>query len=472
MTKHCCTQCAALGIACVRAFSLLRTTAFRLALVYVFIFAVSAATLLAFIYFSTSNFMATQTDETLAAEIIGLEEQYRQRGLPGLRQIIIERSSKTDSSLYLLANADFSRIAGNLSAWPEAKREPNGWMNFTYDRAVESGTEKRLARARRFRLAGNFFLLVGRDVHERRQVETRITDALLWAGGLTLALGIVGGFLLSRNMIRRIDAINRTSRDIMDGDLTRRVPVTGVGDEFDELAHNLNEMLDQIGRLMAGMREVSENIAHDLRTPLNRLRSRLEVTLMKPQADGDYREALEQAIADADGLISTFNSLLRITRAESGELRERFEDVDLAAVVRDMSELYEPVAEAKKITFHVVNGVPVHCRGDRGLIAQALGNMIDNAIKYTPEGGTVTVWIRRDNDGAALAVRDNGPGIPESERERVLQRFVRLEASRHTPGSGLGLSLVAAVARLHEGTLELADGNPGLIATLRLGMGE
>lgn len=452
-----------------RALKLLRTTAFRLALVYVLVFAVSAAMLISYIYISTSSFMAAQTDETLNAEITGLEEQYRQRGLPGLRQIIIERSSRSESSLYLLANADFSRIAGNLLAWPEdAEREPNGYMNFTYDRQVADGIEKRLVRARQFRLPGNFYLLVGRDVVDRRGVEDLITDALLWAGALTLALGLLGGFVISRNMMRRIEAINRTSRDIIEGDLSRRVELTGIGDEFDELASNLNDMLDQISRLMAGMREVSDNIAHDLRTPLNRLRSRLEVTLMKPQGDQEYREALEQAISDADGLISTFNALLLITRAESGVLRENFAPADLAAIVRDMSELYEPVAEAKNIHFRAISGPPVICRGDRSLISQALGNMIDNAIKYTPSGGAVSVWVQRESDSATLNVRDNGPGIPADDRPRVLQRFVRLEASRHTPGSGLGLSLVAAVAQLHEGELQLGDAGPGLIASLRL----
>jgi len=453
----------------VRLLKLLRTTAFRLALVYVLVFAVSAGLLIGFIYLSTSSFMAAQTDETLNAEITGLEEQYRQRGLPGLRQIIIERSSRSESSLYLLANADLSRIAGNLSIWPaDAEREPNGYMNFTYDRQVADGIEKRLARARQFRLPGNFYLLVGRDVVDRRGVEDLITDALLWAGALTLALGLLGGFVISRNMMSRIEAINRTSRDIMEGDLSRRVELTGIGDEFDELASNLNDMLDQISRLMAGMREVSDNIAHDLRTPLNRLRSRLEVTLMKPQGDQEYREALEQAISDADGLISTFNALLLITRAESGVLRENFAPTDLSAIVRDMSELYEPVAEAKNIAFRAISGPPVTCHGDRSLISQALGNMIDNAIKYTPSGGAVSVWVQREAGTATLKVRDNGPGIPEADRARVLQRFVRLEASRHTPGSGLGLSLVAAVAQLHEGELQLDDAGPGLIASLRL----
>jgi len=213
---------------------------------------------------------------------------------------------------------------------------------------------------------------------------------------------------------------------------------------------------------------VRNTVPPNLRTPLNRLRSRLEVTLMKPQGDQEYREALEQAISDADGLISTFNALLLITRAESGVLRENFAPTDLSAIVRDMSELYEPVAEAKNIAFRAISGPPVTCHGDRSLISQALGNMIDNAIKYTPSGGAVSVWVQREAGTATLKVRDNGPGIPEADRARVLQRFVRLEASRHTPGSGLGLSLVAAVAQLHEGELQLDDAGPGLIASLRL----
>lgn len=448
-----------------RFLNLFRTTAFRLALVYLLLFAASAFALIAFIYWNTAGFMASQTDETINAEILGLREQYNQLGLPGLRQVLIERSAGGGTGLYLLTNSDFSRLAGNLSKWPDVPVGEGAWVDFTYERPGPGGSEKRSARARHFELLGGFQLLVGRDVHERREIEDRIEAALFWAGALTLGLGLVGGLVMSRNVTRRLDIINRASRDIIEGDLTRRVPLSGSNDEFDELATNLNDMLDQIGRLMSGMTEVADNIAHDLRTPLNRLRSRLEVTLMKPATEMEYREALEGAISEADGLIGTFNSLLLIARAETGEARENFEELDLKSVLNDVIELYEPLAEAKRISLKV-SAQAVSIQGDRGLISQALANLIDNAIKYTPEDGAVTVTLKQPGDTATLEVRDTGPGIPQAEREHVVRRFVRLEASRNEPGSGLGLSLVAAVARLHDAELDLGDNRPGLIARL------
>ncbi len=449
-----------------RFLNLFRTTAFRLALVYLLLFAASAFALIAFIYWNTAGFMAAQTDETINAEILGLREQYTQLGLPGLRQLAIERSSGGGAGLYLLANADYSRIAGNLSRWPDVPTGQGAWVDFTYERSTRNGMEKRAARARHLGLIGGFQLLVGRDVHERREIEDRIESALFYAAGITLALGLVGGLMMSRDVTRRLDVINRTSRDIIEGDLSRRIPLSGSNDEFDELATNLNDMLDQISTLMAGMTEVADNIAHDLRTPLNRLRSRLEVTLMQPATEQEYREALESAIAESDGLISTFNSLLLIARAETGEARENFETVDLRSIVTDIAELYEPLAEAKRITLKVNAAKSIEIMGDRGLISQALANLIDNAIKYTPEDGEALVSLRRVGDQATLEVRDSGPGIPQDERDHVLRRFVRLEASRNEPGSGLGLSLVAAVLRLHDGDISLGDARPGLVATL------
>ena len=448
-----------------RFLNLFKTTAFRLALIYLLLFAASAFALIAFIYWNTAGFMASQTDETINAEILGLREQYGQSGLPGLRQIVIERSSGGGTGLYLLANADFSRIAGNLPRWPDVPTQQGAWVDFTYDRAANG--DLRAARGRHFELLGGFQLLVGRDVHERRQIEDRIESALFWSAGLTIGLGLIGGLLMSRNVTRRLDVINRTSRDIIDGDLTRRVPLSGSDDEFDELATNLNDMLDQIERLMSGMTEVADNIAHDLRTPLNRLRSRLEVTLMKPATESEYREALEGAIAESDGLISTFNSLLLIARAETGEARENFEELDLRALLTDVVELYEPLAEAKRITLKLPQAQTALIQGDRGLISQALANLIDNAIKYTPEDGTVSASLRSTSEEGIIEVRDTGPGIPQAERDHVLRRFVRLEASRNEPGSGLGLSLVAAVVRLHDAQITLGDAGPGLVATVR-----
>ncbi len=446
---------------------LLRTTTFRLAVVYLAIFAASAYTLLFFLYFSTSRFMAAQTDETIMAEVVGLEEQYRRRGLPGLRQVVIERSAKSDLSIYLLANGDRSRIAGNLTAWPGATPQGGDWIDFQYERPLTAGgTATRPARARRFVLEGNFLLLVGRDVNLRQQVEERISAALGWAGAMTLAIGVLGGLFMSRNMLTRLDAINRASTDIMRGDLTRRVPISGNEDELDDLAQNLNSMLDQIERLMAGMRDVADNIAHDLRTPLNRLRSRLEVTLMKPASAEEYQTAIEAAIADADGLIRTFNALLLIAETETGAARENMSDVNLEKIVRDVTELYEPVAEGKEIVIDVKADSGVTAYGNAMLISQALANLVDNAIKYSPQKGRIAVRAGFGPRGPELTVVDSGPGIPAADRERVLRRFVRLEASRSAPGAGLGLSLVSAIARLHNAAIALDDANPGLRVTL------
>ena len=457
-------------IASVRFLNLFRTTAFRLALVYLLLFAASAFALIAFIYWNTAGFMATQTDQTIEAEVLGLREQYSSSGLPGLRQVVLERSAGLGSGLYLLANSDYSRIAGNLTAWPDAPTGRQRWVDFTYDRVLLGNTEQRTARARHIELLGGFQLLVGRDVHERREIESRIESALFWSAVITVGLGLSGGLVMSRSQMRRLDVINRTSREIMEGDLSRRVPMSGADDEFDELATNLNDMLDQIERLMSGMSEVADNIAHDLRTPLNRLRSRLEVTLMRPATEQEYREALEAAIMESDGLISTFNSLLLIARAETGEAREGFEPIDLKSVLADVVELYEPLAEAKRIALKSQSVKQAIINGDRGLISQVIANLIDNAIKYTPEDGAVSVSLKLAGEQAVVEVRDTGPGIPQAERDHVLRRFVRLEASRNEPGSGLGLSLVAAVTRLHDGEIALGDAGPGLIATLKFNL--
>ena len=453
-----------------RFLNLFRTTAFRLALVYLLLFAASAFALIAFIYWNTAGFMASQTDETIEAEILGLREQYSSSGLPGVRQVVLERSAGQGSGLYLLANSDYSRIAGNLTAWPDSPTGRGRWVDFAYDRILSGAAERRAARARHIELLGGFQLLVGRDVHERREIEDRIESALFWSAVITVGLGLIGGLVMSRSLTRRLDVINRTSRDIIEGDLARRVPVSGADDEFDELANNLNDMLDQIERLMNGMSEVADNIAHDLRTPLNRLRSRLEVTLMRPATEQEYREALEGAIMESDGLISTFNSLLLIARAETGEARENFEPTDMKSVLADVVDLYEPLAEAKRISLKSVSVKQAIINGDRGLISQVIANLIDNAIKYTPEDGAVSVSLKLAGDEAVVEVRDTGPGIPQAERDHVLRRFVRLEASRNEAGSGLGLSLVAAVIRLHDGEIALGDAKPGLIVTLRFNL--
>ena len=439
---------------------LLATTTFRLALIYFFLFAGSVIPVLGFIYWSTAGFMARQIDETLDAEVRGLEEQYRERQIAGLAEIIRQRSADPGESVYLLTRADGTKLAGTLHHWPAVPDEPVGFITFPYTKRGAAGGEERYARGRFFLLSGGVKLLVARDVSQGAQVQAVITNSLIYALLMTAVLGLLGAALMSRNMMRRLETINKTSREIMGGDLSRRVPLEGTGDELDQLATNLNAMLDQIERLMGGMRTVTDNIAHDLRSPLTRLRNRLEVTLMDRLGAEDYRQAIEQTIDESDGLLKTFNALLSIASAEAGAVRERMGDLRLAELAADVVELYEPVAEERGIAlaFRVEDDGRV--RAHREIMGQALANLMDNAIKYSPAGGAIKVCVEPVPGEAGtlqFVVEDEGPGIPADARDRVRDRFVRLEASRNTPGSGLGLSLVSAVARLHEGALELED---------------
>lgn len=441
-----------------------RTYTFRIALGYVGLFGLSGAALAFFVFWSTAAFVERQTDATINAEITGLAESYRGRGLRGLSAIIEERSRNQRQSLYLLADNRFRPLAGNLDGWPRAETGEGGWLDFRFDRPVAGTLREHAARARHLRLAGGFQLLVGRDVEERNQVTERIRRSLIWSLVGIVALGLGGAFLVSRGTLRRLEAINRTSREIMAGDLSQRVPVSGGNDELAQLAINLNTMLDRIERLMAGMRRVSDNIAHDLRTPLNRMRNRLEVALMEKHDEEAYREVLERTVTEAGDLVTTFNALLAIARAESGLLRREMERLDPAPLCRDVIELFEPAAEDAGIAIVSELGDGTRIEAHRALLSQAISNLLDNAVKYGKDA--IYVSVRETAEGVALRVADGGPGIAPEDRERVLERFHRLDTSRSSPGSGLGLSLVHAVARLHDATMSLEDNAPGLAVTL------
>jgi signal transduction histidine kinase len=455
------------------------TSAFRLAAIYFGLFATSVLGLLTFIYFSTADFVERQTEETIDAAIRGLAEQYRERGLSGLITLIEERvatSRRTpthvDDTLYLITDPLLHPLAGNLEKWPAAGELGDGWIGFPVEDKHNGVTETDDARASVIVLPGNFHLLVGRDLREARLFRSRITRTLGWALLITLGLGIVGGLLMTRNMLNKVEAVNRTSEGIIHGDLTQRVPLTGSGDEFDQLAQNLNAMLDQIERLMIGMRQVTDNIAHDLRTPLSRLRARLEVTLIEKPDATRYAEALRATIAEADNLLGTFNALLSIAEAEAGSRRENLAAIDLSEIARNVAELYEPVADEKglALTLDITEGIRV--RGDVHLLSQAIANLVDNALKYTVEG-SVALRTLVSGGQARIEVADSGPGVPPERREAVFDRFVRLERSRSTPGNGLGLSLVRAVAKLHDGSVWLEDNaadpeKPGLKAVMQI----
>jgi signal transduction histidine kinase len=428
----------------------------------------SVIILLGFIYWATAGYMSRQTDATIEAEIGGLAEQYRERGLTGLSSLIAERVARDPggAAVYLLANEDFTPVVGNLSGWPDAPLDGTGWMSFLLHDWGPNASEEHTARARIFDLHGGLHLLVGRDVRELEATRRLILNALGWGLAITAGLALVGGITMSAGVMRRIEAINQTSREIMEGDLSRRVPTDETGDDFDQLASNLNRMLERIERLLEAVRQVSDNIAHDLRTPLTRLRTRLELARGENDQPELIAEAMDQAIENADELLATFNGLLRIARIESGSRRNALAEVDLSTLLEDVAELYEPLAAERDQRFTLATNGPIPVNGDRDLLFQAAANLVDNAIKYTPADGQITLSARVQAGRPEIAVVDSGPGIPEAMCEKVFQRFFRLDSSRSTPGSGLGLSLVQAVAQIHGAQIRLEDNGPGLKAVL------
>jgi signal transduction histidine kinase len=447
---------------------LLRSSSFRLSLVYMVLFAGSVLLLLGFLYWQTVGYMAEQTDATIEAEITGLAEQYREGGLGNLVNILQQRVERDpdSSSVYLLASKTFTPLAGNIDAWPNVETGSDGWLTFAF-KDTRAGGRVFQARARPFLLTGGLHLLVGRDTRELRATQELIIRALVWGMVLTLALALAGSIIMSRSMLGRIERINQASREIMAGDLQRRIDTTGSNDEFDQLAISLNAMLDEIEHLMNGIRHVTDNIAHDLRTPLTRLRTRLEQLYADLDEDSPNATYVEQSISDADQLLATFGALLRIARIEAGGLRTNRDTVDLAALVQDAAELYDAVAEEKQIEINMRLEATPQVQGDRDLLFQAIINLLDNAIKYSPQAGKIMLSLSKQDNKPVLTIADQGPGIPIEEHDKVLQRFYRIDQSRSQHGSGLGLSLVATVARMHNAILRFGDNHPGLIAELR-----
>ena len=451
---------------------ILRSFAWRIAIGYGVLFGLSGLALLAFIYVSTEGYMTRQMEAVIEAEVQGLAERYRIAGTRGLRALVGERlvRNPASSSIYLLADPGFRVLAGNLSSWPEAARGADPWIEFElYTTGDADRREVHRARARHFRLRRGFHLLVGRNMRDFEQMRSAIFRTTAWGVGVAALLAFVIAWRLRRSVVARIESINRTSRRIMEGELSERIRSHGSGDEFDELITNLNAMLERIESLMEDVRRVSDNVAHDLRTPLGRLRTRLE-RLRDAEGDGASAELAEAALEEADQMLATFNALLRIARIETGQRRHAFERVNLATIGNDVADLYAPVAESRGITLRH-SGIEAPVDGDADLIFQSLANLLDNAMKYTPEGGVVTLHVTSDDDTVTVVVADSGPGVPPEEREAVLRRFYRLEPARSAPGSGLGLSLVAAVAELHEAALMLEDNAPGLVVRLRFKRG-
>jgi signal transduction histidine kinase len=462
-----------------------------LTLVYLFVFALFAASLLAYFAWNTRRLITEQITTTVNAETGEISDIFGRRGLRGLVFTIENRALRPGANLYLVTTPAGQAIAGNVGSLAPGVIAHTGWSETAYRRLDEQDTVDHFALVRVTEISDGFRLLIGRDLEERRRLFGIVAKAAQWSVLIVVVLGLGGGIFVARRVLRRIDAMTGTTQRIMAGDLSGRLPVGRSGDELDRLAENLNVMLERIEALMMGLKEVSDNIAHDLKTPLTRLRNRAEEALAKSRTEPEYRTALEQTIEESDGLIRTFNALLMIARAESGQARGNMDDFDAADVAKGIHELYEPLAEDGGMTLQVkAELAPLH--GNRELISQALANLVENAIKYgkpvparMPSGPAassdtgedeILIEARREGDRVLLSVTDHGPGIPVADRKHAIERFVRLEESRTQPGSGLGLSLASAVATLHGGELRLDDAHPGLIATLaipaRTGAGE
>ncbi len=454
---------------------LLRTTAFRLTLVYLAIFVLFAVSLLGYFALNTRRLITEQITSTVDAEITGLREQYNQGGIRRLVIVVDLRSRRPGSSLYLVTTPSGEGLAGNVGSLEPGVLDHLGWLETNYRRLDAPEGSDHHALVQVVQLPGGFRLLVGRDLEERERIFGIIANAGQWSLALVIVLGLAGGFFVSRRILKRIDAMTETAQTIMAGDLAGRLPVAGTGDELDRLADHLNAMLERIEALMHGLKEVSDNIAHDLKTPLTRLRNRCEQALRGCSGTADYRAVLESTIAESDDLIRTFDALLMIARAESGQARDNMMEFDAAEIARDVGELYEPLADEKGLALKVEAAATAPVRGNRELVSQALANLVDNAIKYAKPNGKmngvpneIVVKAGEEGERITLSVADHGPGIPEQDRGRVVERFVRLEQSRSEPGSGLGLSLASAVARLHGGELKLEDNCPGLRSIIAL----
>jgi signal transduction histidine kinase len=451
--------------------ALVRTTTFRLALLHASIFILFSASLLAYLYYETAGHMSRQAETELNAEFQELSAAYR-GGIDRLNQAVTERSEARGKFYYLLLDGNGEKLSGDFDVLPAAA--PAGQVvdvQFEYDARTPDGEPSRLsAEGRISRLSEGGVLMVAYDVGQLGEMNRRVSEVVWRSAAVGFVLSLIGGVVISRSAAQRAEQLARTTEGVMAGDLTRRAPVQGSGDEFDRLSEQLNAMLAKLERLVISSRSAGDSIAHDLRSPLTRLRNRLEAGL---KDDEGPRAALVKSIDDVDSLLETFNAVLRLSRVQAGATGS-FRRTDLRGMVDELAELYQPVCEEKGLTWVYEARGELFVLADSHLIAQALSNLLDNAVKYTPSGGAVRMSAHHDAQGdVVISVVDSGPGIPAQDRERVIERFVRLEQSRSEPGSGLGLSLASAVAEAHSGKLVLADGNgppglPGLKASIVL----
>ena len=455
---------------------LVLATPFRLFAIYVSLFCAAVAAVFIYVNIAMIGFLSHEAETSVQGDYDFLLAHYRQQGLSSIVSAISERSSLSTDALYLLTDSTGRMLAGNLTSVAADLWDTQGAAQFSYRKPGATQSE-RPALGIVARLPGDLHLIVARDIESQEALKRLLRRAFLLGYAFIILIGTAGAVIVSRRMLRRVDAATNTARAIMQGNLAERIPIAGRNDEFDRLSQSLNAMLDRIQDLMAGLKNVSDNIAHDLKTPLHRLRTRAERALQSSRSPEKLGEALGSVIEEADTLIQTFDALLSIARLEAGSRSESFGPLNICALIRDVADLYEPAAEERGLSLQLSCSGDVMMAGEKHLIGQALANLLDNAIKYAAPGEKtgddagqpgVTIGLEDKGDKVDIVISDRGPGIPPEDRERVLQRFVRLQPSRSIPGSGLGLSLVAAVTRLHDGAVALEDNEPGLRVRLTL----
>lgn len=454
----------ALGTASVRLVETLRSSTFKLALIAIGLFGAIVLTLFSYVYWSTMSYVTGRLDSAIAAEQLALHKTYDREGRGGLMTALQQRATdeRFQDNLYLLADPSYSFLAGNLKAWPPDLVGSEGWQNFRVP-SKPGASDQSMLRAALNTFPNGDHLLVGKDADDLDAFKGSIETAFIWGIALIFVLASVATVLVTRRTVGRIEAINVTSRAIMQSGLDKRIPLRGTNDEWDHVAENLNSMLDRIETLMQEVKQVTDNVAHDLRTPLARIRGRLEKAYHRKRDGEADQELIADTIANLDGVLRIFSSLTRIAQIEAKAQQVAFRTVNIAEITRETVELYDAAAEEKGTHLSFVGDQHVCVTGDRDLIFDAVANLIDNAIKHGRPAGHVTVELAENSEGAAvISVTDDGPGIPAAEHQNVFKRFYRLERSRRTVGNGLGLSLVAAVARLHGARIEMLDNLPGL----------
>jgi signal transduction histidine kinase len=443
----------------------MRLSTSRLAILFICIFAAGVTLVLTAVYILTARVLDNEVDAVINSEVNNLVDDYSRGGVLQLMSTLHRRADGWGRSgaVYLLVESNGFPIAGNLARWPQNVDRYNDWIEFNIDASEAGGVVSHPVRAQIIRLPANRWLLVGTDILDRSRLASRLRTAMFWGVGSSVLLATLFGISYSRRIRRRVRTFAATCETIMAGDLSQRLHIEAAHDEFDALGAAVNRMLETIEQQTDMLRTTFDSAAHDLRGPLYRARVRIEESLQHEGLTENVRETMEATLAELDRVQRTLGTLLQIAQTDGRGREVPTEEVDVAALARELVELYQPEAGTRNVNLDYQGDADATVRGNRQLLAQAVVNLIENAIKYVPEGGKVEASVRKTGDSVTFAVADNGPGIPVEDRQRILQPFVRLERDRDQVGSGLGLSLVAAVMRLHRATMELLDNNPGLI---------